>query len=141
LGDSYTNSADPTTNYGAATLLDVDGATQITYIQFPLSSIPSGATVSQATLKLYVNTVATELRDKIVELVGSANVEDGERIRMVDRAQKPRFKFKALEAVGIVSKVFRKNFDRNYSVEPGIDGAINLTHPTSAQLCLNFVGA
>jgi len=40
LGDSYTNSAAPTTNYGAKTLLDVDGATQITYIQFNLA--PSG---------------------------------------------------------------------------------------------------
>ena len=59
VGDSYTNTADATTNYGAKTLLDVDGATQITYIQFPLSSIPSGATVSAATLKLYVNSVTT----------------------------------------------------------------------------------
>jgi hypothetical protein len=42
LGDSYTNTADPTKNYGAATLLDVVGATQITYIQFNLASIPTG---------------------------------------------------------------------------------------------------
>src|SRR5580658_7187732 len=59
LGDSYTNTADPTTNYGAKTLLDVDGATQITYIQFNLASIPTTASVSQATLKLYVNAVTT----------------------------------------------------------------------------------
>ena len=59
LGDSYTNTADPTTNYGAKTLLDVDGATQITYIQFNLSLIPSGANVTQATLKLYVDSVTT----------------------------------------------------------------------------------
>ena len=59
LGDSYTNTADSTTNYGAKTLLDVDGATQITYIQFNLASIPTGASVSQATLKLYVNAVTT----------------------------------------------------------------------------------
>ncbi len=58
-GDSYTNTADPTTNYGAKTLLDVDGATQTTYIQFDLASIPAGASVSQATLKLYVNAVTT----------------------------------------------------------------------------------
>jgi hypothetical protein len=58
-GDSFTNTADPTTNYGATTLLDVDGATQITYIQFNLASIPSTASVSQATLKLYVNAVTT----------------------------------------------------------------------------------
>jgi trimeric autotransporter adhesin len=57
LADSYTNTADPTTNYGAGTLLNVDGATQIAYIQFNLASIPSGANVSQATLKLYVNAV------------------------------------------------------------------------------------
>jgi hypothetical protein len=59
LADSYTNSADPTTNYGAGTLLSVDGASVTSYIQFPLSSIPSGATISAATLKLYVNTVTT----------------------------------------------------------------------------------
>jgi hypothetical protein len=59
LADSYTNSADPTTNYGAGTLLSVDGASIASYIQFPLSSIPSGATISAATLKLYVNTVNT----------------------------------------------------------------------------------
>jgi hypothetical protein len=57
--DAYTNTADPTTNFGANPLLSVDGATEITYIQFNLSSIPSGATISQATLKLYVNAVTT----------------------------------------------------------------------------------
>ncbi len=57
--DTYTNSAAPTTNYGAKTLLDVDGATQATYIQFDLSSVPTGAAISQATLKLYVNAVST----------------------------------------------------------------------------------
>jgi hypothetical protein len=59
LGDSSTNTGDSTKNYGAQTTLVVDGASQITYIQFPLSSIPSGASVSQATLKLYVNSVST----------------------------------------------------------------------------------
>jgi hypothetical protein len=59
LGDAYTNTADPTTNYGAATLLDVDGAQAITYIQFDLASIPTTASISQATLKLYVNSVTT----------------------------------------------------------------------------------
>jgi hypothetical protein len=57
--DAYTNTADPTTNYGANVLLDVDGATQITYIHFNLASIPPGASISQATLKLYVNAVTT----------------------------------------------------------------------------------
>jgi hypothetical protein len=57
--DAYTNTADPTTDYGANVLLYVDGATEISYIQFNMASIPAGANVSQATLKLYVNTVTT----------------------------------------------------------------------------------
>ncbi|MGD0136307.1 MAG: DNRLRE domain-containing protein, partial [Bryobacteraceae bacterium] len=59
-GDAYTNTADPTTNYGAATTLDVKSASETAYIQFNLSSIPSGDTgadITQATLKLYVNAV------------------------------------------------------------------------------------
>jgi hypothetical protein len=57
--DSFTNTSAATTNYGANVLLDVDGAKEITYIQFNLASIPPGASVSQATLKLYVNAVMT----------------------------------------------------------------------------------
>ncbi|MFY9845199.1 MAG: DNRLRE domain-containing protein [Terriglobales bacterium] len=59
-GDAYTNTADPTTNYGAQKLLDVESASQTTYIQFNLSSLPSGYTgadITKATLKLYVNAV------------------------------------------------------------------------------------
>ena len=59
VGDSYTNSAAPTTNYGAKTTLNVNGATQASYIQFDLTSIPSTASVSKATLKLFVNAVTT----------------------------------------------------------------------------------
>jgi hypothetical protein len=59
LGDTYTNSAATTTNYGAQKTLNVDAAKEITYIQFNLASVPTGASISQATLKLYVNTVTT----------------------------------------------------------------------------------
>jgi hypothetical protein len=57
LGDAFTNTADPSTNYGANVLLDVNGATEVAYIQFNLASIPASASVSEATLKLYVNAV------------------------------------------------------------------------------------
>jgi TGF-beta propeptide len=57
--DSFTNTAAATTNYGSNVLLDVDGAKEIIYVQFNLASIPPGASVSQATLKLYVNAVTT----------------------------------------------------------------------------------
>ncbi len=59
LADSYIDTATSTKNYGAAALLNVDGTSEVTYIQFDLASIPSGATVSGATLKLYVNGVTT----------------------------------------------------------------------------------
>ncbi len=57
--DAYTFSASPNTKYGANTLLRVDGAAQTTYIQFNLSSIPASASVSKASLKLYVQGVTT----------------------------------------------------------------------------------
>jgi hypothetical protein len=59
-GDAYTNTADPTTNYGAKTLLDVESASQTSYIQFDLSAIPAGYTsadITKASLKLYVSAV------------------------------------------------------------------------------------
>ncbi len=57
--DAFTNTATPTTNYGANGLLNVSGAREISFIQFDLTSIPTSATVSHASLKLYVNSVAT----------------------------------------------------------------------------------
>jgi hypothetical protein len=60
-GDSYTNTAASTTNYGAKTLLDVE-STQTSFIQFDLSAIPAGYTsadITKASLKLYVNAVTT----------------------------------------------------------------------------------
>jgi TGF-beta propeptide len=57
--DAYTNTAASKTNYGGGALLYVNGATEAAYIQFNLASIPSGASISQATLKLYVNGVTT----------------------------------------------------------------------------------
>ena len=60
--DAYINSSDPNTNYGASTVLDVNGSSETAYIQFNLSSIPSGfnaSSIAEATLKLYVNSVTT----------------------------------------------------------------------------------
>ncbi len=60
--DAYTNSATATKNFGTSPVLDVESPSQTTYIQFDLSSIPSGytsASIAKATLKLYVNAVTT----------------------------------------------------------------------------------
>src|SRR5271165_5199206 len=57
--DAFTNTAAASTNYGANVLLNVNGAKEIAYIEFNLASIPASASVSKATLKLYVNAVTT----------------------------------------------------------------------------------
>jgi trimeric autotransporter adhesin len=60
-GDSYTSTATPTKNFGAATTLGVESS-QTTFIQFNLSSIPSAYTsadITKATLKLFVDGVTT----------------------------------------------------------------------------------
>ena len=59
--DSYTYSNAPTTNYGADPSLFVQkgSVTSASYLRFDLSTLPSGASVSKATLRLYVNQVVT----------------------------------------------------------------------------------
>ena len=59
--DAYIDTASPSTNYGTSPVLDVESS-QATYIRFNLSSIPTGYTgadVTKATLRLYVNAVTT----------------------------------------------------------------------------------
>jgi hypothetical protein len=57
-GDTYSNSAKPTANYGSATILAVNTGSK-TYIQINLSTLPAGASVNKATLRLYVDAVVT----------------------------------------------------------------------------------
>ena len=59
--DAYTYSTAPTTNYGADPSLFVQkgSATSASYLRFDLSTLPSGASVSKATLRLFVNQVVT----------------------------------------------------------------------------------
>src|SRR5215468_6375225 len=54
--DTFAFSSNPSTNYGGSPQLVVmKGAT--TFVQFNLSSLPANATVSKATLRLYVDAV------------------------------------------------------------------------------------
>ena len=59
--DAYTSSTAPTTNYGADPSLFVQkgSVTSASYVRFDLSTLPAGASVSKATLRLYVNQVVT----------------------------------------------------------------------------------
>lgn len=56
--DTYVASSKPTASEGAATILAVQpGVTS--FVQFDLSGIPAGSTISKATLRLYVDAVTT----------------------------------------------------------------------------------
>jgi Collagen triple helix repeat (20 copies) len=57
--DTFVSSATPKVNYGSGISLVVGPGTT-SYVQFNLAGIPTGATVSKATLRLYVDAVATK---------------------------------------------------------------------------------
>ena len=58
LADTYAASSSPKTNYGKGTTLVVlSGATS--YVQFNLAGVPANAPISKATLRVYVDAVAT----------------------------------------------------------------------------------
>ena len=58
------------TNYGADPSLFVQkgSATSASYLRFDLSTLPSGASVSKATLRLYVNQVVTSGKFDVYQL-------------------------------------------------------------------------
>src|ERR1700679_4092311 len=112
LGDSYINTANPTKNFGTAVLLDVDGASQATYIQFNLASIPATASVSQATLKLYVNAV-TVAGSFNVDYVGGAWSEG-----TIDASNAPPL------GTGIASNVTVTAADKNQYILVNVTSAV-----------------
>jgi hypothetical protein len=52
--DTFVSSVTPNLNFGGNILLAVGGGTN-TYLKFNLSTVPAGASVSKATLRLFVN--------------------------------------------------------------------------------------
>jgi hypothetical protein len=72
--DAYVNAATPTTNFGLAGTLNLSSGSQTSYIRFDLTAVPSGyagAQVAKATLKLFVNSVATAGNFNIDVVAGS----------------------------------------------------------------------
>lgn len=58
LGDTYSYSAKPKSNYGSQPSLLVQSGSN-GYLQFDLATLPAGVSVGKATLRLFVNTVTT----------------------------------------------------------------------------------
>ena len=70
--DTFVSSAFPKRNYGRwISLVVAQGTTS--YVQFNLAGIPAGATVSKATLRLYVDAVAAKGTFDVYELNGAWN--------------------------------------------------------------------
>src|SRR5258708_28566230 len=59
--DTYSNAGKNSTgfNYGTATLLVVQTNGSNSYLQFNLSTVPAGATINKATLRLFVDAIVT----------------------------------------------------------------------------------
>src|SRR5689334_17888696 len=57
--DTFVSSITPKANYGPAIILAVGPGTA-SYLQFNLSGIPANASVTKATLRLYVDAVTTK---------------------------------------------------------------------------------
>ena len=55
--DTFVSSATPVANYGPSITLVVQPGTN-TYVKFNLATLPPGATITKATLRLYVDAVA-----------------------------------------------------------------------------------
>jgi hypothetical protein len=71
-GDTFVSSSYAKTNFGSSIALVVQpGAT--TFIQFNLSGVPAGASVSKATLRLYVDAVAKSGSFDVYQLNNSWN--------------------------------------------------------------------
>jgi hypothetical protein len=69
-GDTFVSSATPKLNYGPSIILAVASGTN-SYVKFNLSAIPAGASISKATLRLYVDAVEKNGTFDVYQLNGS----------------------------------------------------------------------
>ena len=70
--DTFVTSTYAKTNFGLSIALAV-GQNTVTFVQFNLSGIPSGASVSKASLRLYVDAVATAGKFDVYNVTSSWN--------------------------------------------------------------------
>jgi hypothetical protein len=76
IGDSYSNTESPITNYGSKTVLDVE-STQTSFMQLCLASIHSSYTsaeITKATLKLSANSGTGGVTSAVFEPKGDSGL-------------------------------------------------------------------
>src|SRR5580658_1963160 len=74
-----------------------------------------------------------QLRDHIGRALVRANIEYRKYVGMVQSSGGEGFLLKAAQAVGIERESLRQYLDRYFALQPRVTGAINFTHPSSAQ--------
>ncbi len=84
VADSYVNQNAANTNYGTATTMEVrstSGGTpdrnRRSFVQFDVSSIPAGATIQSATVRLYMETAPSGSRSYDINRVTASWIESG----------------------------------------------------------------
>ena len=82
-----------------------------------------------------------KLGDEVGRLLVSADVEEGEEVRMVQRARGACFALEALQAVAVVGERRGQQLDRHLAAEAGVAGAIHLAHAPGPERAENLVGA
>jgi len=81
------------------------------------------------------------IRNQVVGTVLVANVENSEKVVVVQRTEKSRFLLKALQTIGVRRKGCWKDLDRDASIEACVTSAVYLAHSARAERRLNFIGA
>jgi hypothetical protein len=76
-----------------------------------------------------------------VRTVLIANIENGEKVVMVQGAENSRFLLKSVQAISIRGKGGRQDLNRDTSVEASVTSAVDLAHAACSERRLDFIGA
>src|SRR5262249_20769954 len=74
-----------------------------------------------------------KLGDEYMRRVGFENLVNRDDVRMVQRRRRPRFLFKAAQAVQVVGERHRQEFQRYPPAQSAILGQIDFSHAAAAE--------
>ena len=80
-----------------------------------------------------------ELGDEVGSALVLAHVEDGEDVRVVERAGEASLLLEAVEALGGVAHLARQHLDGHVAAEAGVEGAVDLAHPAGPDRAQDLV--
>src|SRR4029078_11308619 len=80
-----------------------------------------------------------QLRDDEADAVFSADVEDDEDVRVVERRGGTRLLLEAAPPIRLERRVGREHFHRDVAIEPGVARTVHRAHAARANRCQDFV--